>query len=48
MEQRAAIIFCLKLKKTATEIFEMFKIAYGEECLSKTSVFECHKKVQRT
>jgi hypothetical protein len=40
MEQRAAIKFCVKLKKTATETFEMFKSAYGEECLSSTSVFE--------
>jgi hypothetical protein len=33
MEQRAAITFCVKLKKTATETFEMLKSAYGEECL---------------
>jgi hypothetical protein len=42
MEQRAAITFCIKLKKRATETFEMFKSAYGEECLSSTSVFEYH------
>jgi hypothetical protein len=39
MEQRAAIRFCAKLKKTATET-EMLKSAYGEECLSRTSVFQ--------
>jgi hypothetical protein len=33
MERRAAIKFCVKLKKTATETFEMWKSAYGEECL---------------
>jgi hypothetical protein len=33
MEQRAAIKFCVTLKKTATETFEMLKNAYGEECL---------------
>jgi hypothetical protein len=27
MEQRAAIKFCVKLKKTATETFEMLKSA---------------------
>jgi hypothetical protein len=43
MEQRAAIKFCVKLKKTATEMFEMLQIACGEECLSRTSVFEWHK-----
>jgi hypothetical protein len=44
MEQRAAIKFCVKLKKTATETFEMLKSAYGEECLSRTSMFERHKR----
>jgi hypothetical protein len=41
MERRAAIKFCVKLKKTATE---MLKSVYGEECLSRTSVFEWHKR----
>jgi hypothetical protein len=40
MEQRAAIKFCVNLKKSATETFEMLKSAYGEEYLSRTSVFE--------
>jgi hypothetical protein len=31
MEQRAATKFCVKLKKTATEMFEMLKSAYGGE-----------------
>jgi hypothetical protein len=43
MEQRAAIKFCVKLKKTVTETLEMLKSAYGEECLSRTSVCEWHK-----
>jgi hypothetical protein len=44
MEQRAAINFCVKLKKTATEKFEMLRSAYGPEGLSRTSVFEWHKR----
>jgi hypothetical protein len=48
MEQRAAIKFCVKLKKTATETFDMWKNAYGEECLSRTSVFEWHKTFKGT
>jgi hypothetical protein len=44
MEQRAEIKFCVKLKKTATDMFEMLKNAYGEECLLRTSVFEQHKR----
>jgi hypothetical protein len=35
MEQRTAIKFCVKLKKTATETLEMLKNAYVEECLSE-------------
>jgi hypothetical protein len=42
MKQRAAIKFRVKLKKTATETFEMLKNSYDEECLSRTSVFEWH------
>jgi hypothetical protein len=44
MEQRAAIKFCVKLKKTASETFEMLKSAYGEECITRTSGFEWHKR----
>jgi hypothetical protein len=44
MEQKAAIAFCVKLKKTATEMFEMLKSAYDEEYLSRTSVFAWHKR----
>jgi hypothetical protein len=43
-EQRAVIKFCVKSKKTATETFEMLKSSYSEECLSRTSVFEWHKR----
>jgi hypothetical protein len=44
VKQKAVIKFCVKLKKTATETFEMLKSVYGEECLSRTSVFEWHKR----
>jgi hypothetical protein len=43
MEQRVAMKFCVKLKKTATEKFEMLRNAHDEEFLSRTSVFELHK-----
>jgi hypothetical protein len=46
-EQRAAIKFCVKLKKTATEISEMLKSAYGEERLSRASLVEWHKNIQK-
>jgi hypothetical protein len=47
MEQRAEIKFCVRLKKTATETFEMLKSAFGEECLSRTSVSEWHKRLMK-
>jgi hypothetical protein len=31
MERRAVIKFCVKLKKTVTETFEILKSAYSEE-----------------
>jgi hypothetical protein len=37
----------MQLKKTATETFEMLKSVYGEECLPKKSVFECHKRYKK-
>jgi hypothetical protein len=40
MEQREANKFCAKLKETAIETYEMLKSTCGEECLSRTSVFE--------
>jgi hypothetical protein len=44
MEQRIAMKFCAKLKKTHIETFQILKSAYGEECLSRTRVFEWHKR----
>jgi hypothetical protein len=43
MEQREAIKFCVKLKKTATKTFEVLRSAYCDECVLRTSVFEWHK-----
>jgi hypothetical protein len=44
MEQRAESKFCVKLKKTATEICSLLKSEYGEEYLNRTTVFEGSKK----
>jgi hypothetical protein len=43
MEQRAVNKY-VKLKKTAAETFEMLTSAYGEEYLSRASVFDWHKR----
>ena len=39
IEQRYAIKFCVKLNKSATEIFASLTEAYGDAPLSRTIVF---------
>jgi len=43
-EQRTNIKFCFKIGKNATETLELLKIAYGDNCLSKTQVYEWHRR----
>jgi hypothetical protein len=48
MEQTGEIKFCVKIKKTATETFVILKSAYGEECLSRSSLLngiKCSKNL---
>jgi hypothetical protein len=35
--------YCQKLGKSASEMFQMFKQAYGEEALGRSAVFKGHK-----
>jgi hypothetical protein len=42
-EQRYAVKFCFKLRKSVSEIFEFIKQDYGDDALSRTRVFEWHK-----
>ncbi|KAJ8963170.1 hypothetical protein NQ318_018635 [Aromia moschata] len=44
MEQRVNLKFLVKLRKTCTEVYAMLKEVYGNECLSRTQVFECFKR----
>jgi len=44
MEQKANIKFCFKLGKTFTETFKLLKKVYGDDCLSRTRVFEWYKR----
>ncbi|XP_046145615.1 protein GVQW3-like [Osmia bicornis bicornis] len=39
-EQRICVKFCVKLKKTFTETFQMLREAFGDECLSRS---RCHE-----
>ena len=43
VEQRYAVKFCFKLRKSASETFELVKQVYGDDALSRTRVFEWHK-----
>jgi hypothetical protein len=42
LEQRVCITFCKKLGKSATEILEVLREAFGEHSLSWTADFEWH------
>ncbi|KAJ8935777.1 hypothetical protein NQ318_017670 [Aromia moschata] len=44
MEQRVNLTFLVKLGKTFTEAYAMLKEVYGNECLSRTQVFERFKR----
>ncbi|KZC08090.1 Protein MAK16 like protein [Dufourea novaeangliae] len=39
-EQRICVKFCVKLKKTFTETFQMLREAFGDKCLSRS---RCHE-----
>jgi len=43
MEQCVNVKFCVKLGKSATETYDLLKKVYGDECLSRTQVFELVK-----
>ncbi|XP_077971313.1 protein GVQW3-like [Styela clava] len=43
-EQRINIKFCVKLGKTATETLQMLRDVYGDSSMSRTRVFEWHKR----
>ena len=44
IEQRMNIKFCIKLGKTATRILKMLSDVYGDSSISRTRVFEWHKR----
>ena len=44
VEQRVNIKFLTKLGKSATETYNLLTEVYGDQCLSRTQVFEWFKK----
>jgi len=47
MEQRINVKFCVKLGKSATETYDLLKKVYGDQCLSRTQIFEWFKRFKR-
>jgi len=43
VEQCINVKFCVKLGKSATEMYDLLKKVYSDECLSCTQVFEWFK-----
>jgi hypothetical protein len=44
VEQRVSVKFLAKLGKSATETYSLSMEVYGDECLSRTQVFEWFKR----
>jgi len=44
VEQHVNVKLCVKLGKSNTETYDMLKKDYGDECLSRTEVFEWFKR----
>ena len=42
--ERVNINFLVKLKKSATETFQLLTEAYGEDCMSRARMFEWHER----
>ena len=42
-EQHINVKFCVKLRKFTTETYHLLKKVHGDECLSRTQVFEWFK-----
>jgi len=43
-EQRICIKFCFKLRKTATETYQLLQQAYGEDAMGRTQVFDWFRR----
>jgi len=44
VEQGVNVKFCVKLGKSATETCDLLKKVYGDECISRTQVFDWFKR----
>jgi len=46
-EQRICIKFCFKIRKTATEMYQLLQQAYGEDAMGRTQVFDSFRQFKR-
>nr|CAH7754629.1 unnamed protein product [Callosobruchus chinensis] len=44
IEQRINLKFLVKLGKSPSECFQLLKEVFGDNCMSRTRVFEWHKR----
>jgi hypothetical protein len=44
VEKSVNVKFCVKIVKSATELYDLLKKLYGDECLSHTQVFKWFKR----
>ena len=44
LEERYAIMFCFKLGKNSTEMYEILQTAFRPSCMNRASVLEWHKR----
>jgi len=44
VEQHVNVKFCVELGKPTTETYDLLKKVYGDECLSRTQVFDWFKR----
>ena len=47
MEQQIHLKFLIKLRKTPTECFKLLKKVYGKDVMSRTQIFEWHKRFEK-
>ena len=47
IEQRICIKFCFKIRKTATETYQLLQQAYGEDAMGRTQVFDWFRHLKR-
>lgn len=43
LEQRYAVKFCVKLRKSPTETFDMIRTAYGNDAMCRSRLFKLHE-----